>query len=217
MPQLFVTQQYLSRYYGSSTICCLCVLRGIISGCISEGLEARRHYTHFRCNPRICRTCVRILEELLIVINSCVLNFEWNKLPSWIENVTICKCLVVVHVKYFLYLWLYTSNKLVVRFYFSNTDYNKRFTLMHSKTVTYFEVKSLSCVPVGDLYTVIDVKICTGTRLLTHPWRYTEVGLHVLIHNVAKHVLNILHVLHVGLAGRRIMLHAFKSIFFNVC
>jgi hypothetical protein len=26
-------------------------------------------------------TCVRILEELLIVINSCVLSFQGNKLP----------------------------------------------------------------------------------------------------------------------------------------
>jgi hypothetical protein len=41
----------------------------------NEGLEARRHYTHFRCNPRICRTCVRILEELLIVINRSVSTF----------------------------------------------------------------------------------------------------------------------------------------------
>jgi hypothetical protein len=75
----------IARILVSSTICCLCVLRVIISGCISEGLAARRHYTHFRCNPRICRTCVRILEELLIVINSCVLNLECNKLPSWLE------------------------------------------------------------------------------------------------------------------------------------
>jgi hypothetical protein len=30
-------------------------------------------------------TCVRIREELLTVINSCVLNFECNKVPSLIE------------------------------------------------------------------------------------------------------------------------------------
>jgi hypothetical protein len=34
-----------------------------------------------RCNSRICHTCVRILEELLIVIKSCVLSLECNKLP----------------------------------------------------------------------------------------------------------------------------------------
>jgi hypothetical protein len=37
-------------------------------------------------------TCVRIREELLTVINSCVLNFECNKAPSWnrtYEYVTI--------------------------------------------------------------------------------------------------------------------------------
>jgi IMP cyclohydrolase len=34
-----------------------------------------------RCNSRISHTCVRILEELLIVIKGRVLNFECNKLP----------------------------------------------------------------------------------------------------------------------------------------
>jgi hypothetical protein len=34
-----------------------------------------------RCNLRISCTCVTILEELLNVINSCVLNFECNKVP----------------------------------------------------------------------------------------------------------------------------------------
>jgi hypothetical protein len=32
--------------------------------------------TCIRCNSRICRTCVRILEELLIVINRSVSAFE---------------------------------------------------------------------------------------------------------------------------------------------
>jgi hypothetical protein len=45
------------------------------------------------------------------------------------------KCPVVVHVKIFFYLVDY-SNKLIVRYYFDNVDYNTKVILMHSKTPT---------------------------------------------------------------------------------
>jgi hypothetical protein len=49
-----------------------------------------------RCNSRISHACVRFLEELLIVINSCVLNCECNKLPlrnRTCELITIFDCM----------------------------------------------------------------------------------------------------------------------------
>jgi hypothetical protein len=54
-----------------------------VRSCIREPVLKLEDSRRIRCNSRICHTCVRILEELLIVVNSCVLNFECNKLPSW--------------------------------------------------------------------------------------------------------------------------------------
>jgi hypothetical protein len=55
---------------------CTCVLRVIISGWIrSWSLEAE-DITRSCCNPRICHTSVRILEELWTVFNNCVLSFS---------------------------------------------------------------------------------------------------------------------------------------------
>jgi IMP cyclohydrolase len=50
--------------------------------CIREPVLKLEDSRSIRCNSRIIYTCVRILEELLIVINSCVLSLECNKLPS---------------------------------------------------------------------------------------------------------------------------------------
>jgi hypothetical protein len=63
----------IGRIRVSSTVSGLCVLRVIISGCISRGLKLEE-VTRIGCNPRISCTCAGILEKLLTVIKSCVLS-----------------------------------------------------------------------------------------------------------------------------------------------
>jgi hypothetical protein len=55
------------------------VRSAVINSCVGGPEDNGR----IRCNLRISCTCVRILEELLTVITSCVLNFECNKVPLW--------------------------------------------------------------------------------------------------------------------------------------
>jgi hypothetical protein len=61
---------------------------------VREALLAEGQPLHYSCYRQAtdssnCNsssyTCVRTLEKLWTVINSCVLNCECNKLPSWIE------------------------------------------------------------------------------------------------------------------------------------
>jgi hypothetical protein len=75
-----VTQQFKQKhYYGYGDV----IYKGDFSkeqcSCVGGPEENGR----IRCNLRTSRgcTCVRILEELLTVIDSCVLNFECNKVP----------------------------------------------------------------------------------------------------------------------------------------
>jgi hypothetical protein len=64
------------RYYGKGVVICRETSYEVVS-CVGGPEENGR----IRCGLRISFTCVRILEGLLTVINSCVLNFECNKVP----------------------------------------------------------------------------------------------------------------------------------------
>jgi IMP cyclohydrolase len=61
--------------------CELCYRTSRVQTCISEPVLKLEDSRSIRCNSRICYTCVRILEEFLIVINSRVSSFKCNKLP----------------------------------------------------------------------------------------------------------------------------------------
>jgi hypothetical protein len=64
------------RYYGKGVV----IYRETsyeVGSCVGGPEENGR----IRCSLRISCTCVRILEALLTVINSCVLNFECNEVP----------------------------------------------------------------------------------------------------------------------------------------